>query len=193
MPDFPSAIALLVLSQIPLLIKLWLDQKNTISGHRLEIYKRQLAAAELLAPTLSRLQASCEAGLFAIRNLPPKARKEQRPLFTVGFADSLSAFRKAWDTTEVILPSTLVVCIDKYYTNAVHIHFQALGGPAPEMMKVLSYDQLQSENQSQFNAIRNLLRVLLGTDRLSESVIRQLHTDNRFAILVRGEEELSDG
>jgi hypothetical protein len=191
MLDFSSSLALLVLGQIPLLVKLWLDQKNSISGHRLEMYKRQLQAAESLCPPLLRLQASCDLGLVLIRG-PKDTPYEERAQFVHGYTNTLEKFQEAWEKAEVVLPSSLVLNIHNYYVNAVRIHFRALGVSLTEQQGGnQSYEEIQSETHALFNSIRNSLRLFLGTDPLTSGVMKQIYAGSAIhTLLIKSETRL---
>ena len=78
METFLPSLALVLLAQIPLVLKLWLDYRSKTSGFKQELYRRQLDAFQLLLAQLTPLnddlacvvRAFPDSSLFDENDLP---------------------------------------------------------------------------------------------------------------------------
>lgn len=167
--QFFYSIILLILGQIPLIIKLWLDHHSRVDQYRKELFERQINSYIEIYIAITNLHWSFFSviDLYAIKN--SEKDKTIWDGITSGLITHYSEWRNVLRKTEFVLPSNLVKATWDYHTNAAKILGACVvsGKYSPKI--VLS--DIWKDQTLLYNSIVNNLRIRAGIDSLSKEVL----------------------
>lgn len=177
MPDFLISLVLLAVSQIPLLLKLWLDHKGTISGYKLELYRRQLDAYKAISISLESVfrNSSALATLTEERTLPADKDDEFFSSIKKSYFDDIRTFGTDMRSAQLILPAKLVVDCFEFESYAMRLLFKAFEIGQTPGSREWSVSELWAKAQELYNSMTNQMRHAGGIDALSNQVIDHLN------------------
>ena len=188
MPDFLSSLLLVAVAQIPLLLKLWLDHKNTISGFKQELYKRQIDLYLKLSAELIEVHQNSEVIIELLdEGSLPQIKDGPNSLDIAGTYQKNN--QKLMDTikeAELLLPAELCVDLPNYVTCSTRLWVKGFA-PMVSSQKSLSSSEIWEEQENLYNTITNRMRIVCGTDMLSKSTINQFlsSTDKKTSFVLR--------
>jgi hypothetical protein len=168
--SFVFALVLLLLGQIPIVVRLWLDHRERIAPHRKYLYERQVESFQQLYQSLTDSFVSLHHCLtVAPPGLP--VEPEHKELVTniksrVGPA--LSKWNETLKQAELLLPADLIRLTSEYDVKWAHLLAVTVGN------RTVTSNQLQDEWEALnhcYNAIVNLMRLFIGADALSGQLL----------------------
>ncbi len=177
MPDFFSSLALLAVSQIPLLLKLWLDHKGTTSSYKLELYRRQLDAYKTLSTSIDRVfrNSSILATLTEEGTLPAEKDSDMPSALKKPYFDDIHAFGSDMRNSQLLLPAKVIVDCFKFEVCTTRLLTKAFQIVETSYTRNLTVSGLWTEAQTLYNSITNQMRHAAGIDALSNQVLGHLN------------------
>jgi len=167
---FLFALVLLLLGQVPLVIRLWLDHKERVAPFRKHLYERQVELFQELYRTLTDSFVSLHHSLTIA---PPGVAidPEHQDLVATTKGSVGPALSKWTDTlkqAELLLPAPLVAATSEYDLAWARLLAVTVGA------RVISDAELREEWEAlngRYNTIVNLMRLCLGVDALSGQLL----------------------
>ena len=168
MKSFLSSLTLVMVAQVPLLLKFWFDHREAVSGFKLE---RQMDAYKHLSALLFKVYQNSQALILLIRegSFPGKDKSagfssELRQAYLRNHSDLVDAVRDA----EFLLPTRLSVDFSKFLTSSIRIIFKAFDSPESSRAAGLNVEEIWSEQEVLYNSIANQMRLACGIDPLND-------------------------
>lgn len=179
MPEFFNSLLLVAVAQIPLLLKLWLDHKNAVSGFKQELYKRQLEGCQKLSACLTVVLENSQIIIKFIgeKSLPKDKGdqdtddKDDQDLDKV-YHKNIKELMESIKTVELLLPAELCEYLSKYVTCSTQLWAKGFFPMIINQNK--SPVEIWKEQEELFNVIINYMRLICGTDMLSNSTFKQI-------------------
>ena len=181
---FIYSLALILISQIPFLVKLWLDYRSRRTSYRDQLFTKQMDAYIEIYRLIHELQSSLLSHISycAFRNEDDSYKDLMNAARGIAARSSID-FSDAVRRHEMILPSTLIERLSKYDLIAAHITIAGEEGAS-----INNRDALQKVWEEQillYNFIINDMRQRGGTDRLSAEISSMLQQEKRIEIVIR--------
>jgi|GEM_PF-5635126 len=178
--NFLLSIFLVLIAQMPLLLKLYLDYRSKKDVFRQGIHKRHMDAYEEIAAAMNELQ-SIQHGMVTL--FYENVKNEDKFLQSIRKSEA-----KAWvkwnsliKKKEFLLPAELVENISKYSTFSAKT--MSIGMDISEIKTV---EQIKSHWQNQvelYNTIFNIMRVLVGVDILSIETLNMIQEKEKLSLV----------
>jgi len=176
--NFLLSVILVLIAQIPLLLKLYLDYKSKKDVFRQDIHKRHMDAYEEIAAAMNELQ-SIQHGKVEL--FCEKANDEDEFLRSIRKSEG-EAWTK-WNSLikkkEFLLPAALVVKISEYNVASA----RTLGAG---ILLIKTAEELKANWQNQielYNDIFNYMRGMLGVDTLSIETFKMIQQAEKVSIV----------
>src|SRR5918911_440174 len=167
---FLFALVLVLIGQVPLVIRLWLDHKERVAPFRKHLYERQVELFQELYSTLTDSFVSLHHSLSIAPPGVPVAPEHQE--LVTSTKASIGPANKKWSDAlkqaELLLPAPLVAATSEYDVAWARMLAVTVG------LRVLSETELREEWESLnelYNTIVNLMRLSLGVDALSGQLL----------------------
>src|ERR1700754_507936 len=188
MRTFLPSLALVLLAQIPLALKLWLDYRSKTSGFKQELYRRQLDAFQLLLAQLTPLnddlanivRAFPDSSLF---DESDQGLKDTVSLVYKHALEAHLAFHKESIRADLLLPAELSLGVHLYTRGASRILECAMNMPTLRQSIRPDITKLWADQQERYNALLNLMRISVGIDALTSDVMRDVHANKRITAI----------
>lgn len=179
----------LVITQIPLLLKLWMEHRERSSNLKLELYKKHLAVAEELAEKLGAAQTDADALATMIDegDLPDSDNNKFLQEYLPSVLERIHDFSRVLLRVEVFLPAIIVVSLQRYTVVTTRLWYSG-SVPGPRSFNETP-QELHAEASILYNQIFNQLRIHCGADSLSESMLTQISSKEKM-LLWRGSKDL---
>lgn len=175
--NFLHSSILVLIAQIPLLLKLYFDYRSKKDIFRHDIHHRHMDAYENIAATMNELQS---------------VQHEKVSLFCENVSDDeiMRSIRKSegkawtkWNSLikekELILPTLLVVMINEYKTTSA----KTVGAG---ILTIRTVEELKTNWKKQtelYNDIYNYMRVMLGVDTLSKETLEMIQRNEKVSLV----------
>ncbi|HSP13179.1 MAG TPA: hypothetical protein VLV78_00345 [Thermoanaerobaculia bacterium] len=185
--DFTYSLALLLVGQIPLLVKFYFDHKSKKDAFRQDIFTRQVNAYTRLAQLTTRLHRNQHHAVQFYGHTPKDTSEKE--LITSPMKDGLknwTSWTEVLDECELVIHSRLVVLLAEYRTRAIQILSADSFG-----VTIKSRDELIAawkEQNDRYNAIINSMRLFIGTDALTSEITKLIHESREHLFLHSGYE-----
>ena len=132
MNSFLPSLALVLLAQIPLLLKFWLDYKSKTAGIKHALFNRQLDAFQSLTQELTSLHENLS---HVVRVFPDSSLFDGDLKETATFAYTAAlknhlAFHERARSVDLLLPAELSIACHKYTYGASRIIEAAMNLPS---------------------------------------------------------------
>jgi len=168
--SFLFALVLVLVGQVPLVIRLWLDHKERLAPYREHLYERQVELFQELYATLTDSFVSLHHSLTIAP--PGLAVAPEHQEIVASTKASVGPANKRWSDAlkkaELLLPAPLVVAISEYDVAWARLLAVTVGH------RSLSDAELTEEWQALnglYNTIVNVMRLSLGVDALSGQLL----------------------
>jgi hypothetical protein len=189
MITFTTSLALVLIAQIPLLLKLWLDYRSKTSALKQELHKRQIDAFQPLLAQLTKVHEGLE---FIVRTFPDITRlNEPAKEFASRLYNSTSTanleLAEMTRDVDLLLPAELSIALNGYTGDTARIVTSAMGMPMAFDGVTFNIKTAWREQRARFGISLNLMRLCVGTDKLTTDVIREVHSARCATIVTRGD------
>jgi len=185
MDNFLSSLAIVAVSQVPLLLKLWLDHRAATSGYKFELFRRQVDTFKELSTLLLEVHNNSEALITLAHEgtLPDEKDTEFAIDLKKSYLKDNTALINAVKDADFLLPAQLSVDLPKYFTCSTRLLFKAFGLPISSNE---SFKEIWSEQEVLYNSIVNQMRIALGIDTLSTDTQKMIHQNvDKTRLLLR--------
>jgi hypothetical protein len=187
MNTFVTSLALVLIAQIPLLLKLWLDYRSKTSGFKQELHRRQIDAFQPLLAQLTAVHEGLEmiVSTFADVTILNDTTRESASYFhssTLRANIALGDMRRGAD---LLLPADLSIALHKYTRDTARIVTCAMGIQAAFDGAAVDIKALWPEQQVRFGISLNIMRLSVGTDALTSDVMREVHSGKQPMLIGR--------
>lgn len=166
---FAGSALLVLIAQIPLVVKLYFDYRARRSELRSKLFDKQMNAFHLLYTHSSDVQAALHEVIFLL----PIANTEhdKAPFSSVELRAAVGEAWSKWSKTkkryEYVMPSSVLRLVFQYEEIASHA-FAGIAGIETRDQLVEAWEQLSTT----FNALQNELRRAAGIETLSREVLQ---------------------
>lgn len=183
-PFLPSLILVLV-AQVPLLLKFWLDYKSKTIGFKQLLYGRQLDAFQTLMSQLTKLHWALQSlvSICPDKDFVEDDSQELAQHIYKSVLDARSEFDDGVSRAELLLPAGLSGSAANYKFGASRILECALNLPTLGDAPRPDIKALWSVQQDCFNKMLNEMRLAVGIDALTSEVFREVHASGKATIL----------
>jgi len=178
-----TEVLLVLVAQIPLLIKLWMDYKSKKDFFRQEIYRKQVDAYQQLFTSLTRLQAV----LHDIIEFHGYSSEDEEAKDVVrSFRKTVWERRKEWnkkfENFAYYLPTDLLKQALEYDSLVANL---LLAGTESSRLKdkedmSVAWDHIEQK----YNALTNGMRIIAGIDSLSSEAFKLIMEQQEVSVLV---------
>lgn len=185
MQPFLVSLLLVLIAQIPLLLKFWLDYKGKTIGFKHELYRRQLEAFQSLMSKLTKLHQSLQSVVSICPDsdlINDKGQELARHIYKA-VVNTRDAFDEAVSGAELLLPAPLSLSASHYKFGASRILECAMNLPILKDRPRPDIKELWSAQQKYFNQMVNSMRLSVGVDALTSEVFRELHASGTATVL----------
>jgi hypothetical protein len=172
--NFFYSVLLVLISQIPLVLKLYLDHKGKKDSLKQKLFDKQIEASIRIYRHLTDLHWSQYRQVSVWKGAASEDewfQNFERELIKGSF-DTLHRFTETVVSEEFLLPARIVGALDEYKINAYKILGAAVRS---ELTAIRSWQELTSlweKQQELFNALVNAMRMRLGIDVLSDELTK---------------------
>lgn len=184
---FLYSLILLLLGQIPLLMKLWLDHKERSAPYREHLYQRQTDLSCRLYEALANSYDAVHSCLtWWPPGVPVDTKNNEIQAHTLKeVAKKLRDWQQALKRTELLLPAEIVAAASEY----TRCHGRLLNSLVRNRQE-LTDEKLEKEWEdltNAYNTLVNMLRLSLGVDSLSGEVHSfVVEKDSKVVVTERG-------
>jgi molybdopterin converting factor small subunit len=171
--SFLLSAALVLIAQVPLLVKLYLDYRSKKDIFRQSLHERQINAFEEIASAMNELQSIqySKVNLFC---LGAKAGDEIFDSIQTSESKTWAKWMSLIKTKEIFLSVHLLENLCKY--NALST--RTLGaGLGQDLSFVKTTEELElnwKEQVELYNVITNQMRIMMGVDTLSQETLQMI-------------------
>jgi hypothetical protein len=186
MGTFLSSFALILVAQIPLLLKLWLDYRGKLNNFRQELHKRQLEIYPPLAAQLNVVHdwlAMVGTTFDGVASWGDEETKKFAREFTSQAIKDNLALNDLCRRAELILPAPVVIALHEYIHESARMMGSVYGIKPLHPQSIQDGTSAWRRQQQRFDAVVNLLRFSVGTDALTNEFLREVHSGNRFTAI----------
>lgn len=182
MNSFLSSLALLLLAQIPLLLKLWLDYRAKLNSFRYELHKRQLDLFPPLAAQLDVVHQSMSIIGTTFDGISSwgddETKRFARDFTSKAMKDNLK-LAELYCQAELLLPAVVVIALHQYIQDGAHMMSAVFGMRAPNSDLPTEPGASWRKQQERFDIALNLMRLSVGTDVLTDEFLREAHANHK--------------
>lgn len=185
MTDFATALALVLVAQLPLVFKMWIDFKDRSEEYKREVYRIQLTALSALAHRLSHVYFTLGhmVTLAPVSDSDPEYYKETRNQVVKLTAEANGDLFSEIQRNEFVLPATIAVTLSDFMSRSSEMLRIAMGVHPNDDGPVARLPALWKLQEETFNVCFNQMRSLVGIDAISGDILRRLNPGTTHTLL----------
>jgi len=179
--QFLYSLLLLLVGQVPLLIKLHLEHRGKADPYRKHLYERQASAFLDLHIALAKVHAGLHNLLLVFPDGPDDDKhKEFHSSVAKSLSDQLTAYSEALDRAELFLPADIALQCWHCKTLQYQLFGATMGiRSIPRQELLEQWDKLAEH----FNLAVNGMRLCMGVDSLSRELFELLSSGRTKALV----------
>lgn len=169
---FLYSLLLLLVGQIPLVIKLLLDHRAKADPYKKHLYERQASTFLDLYSALSKAHASLHNLLLAFPEpADDDEHKELRSSLVESLSEKLASYAEALDRAELFLPADVALHCWQCKTKQSYLFGAAMG---IRLLPQKELWELWQKLSHHHNMVINSMRLGMGVDKLSAELLELL-------------------
>lgn len=169
MQSFFYSFILVLIAQIPLLLKIYFEYKQNISDFKLELYRKQLDYYIILSGKISSVQKNNDIlfEMYKDGSLDYDQKNIDIKNMSIEWLNEINELQKYAMSNNLLLTADMVVDTEEYSKFSSMLITRGVLKIKLSNEKH-SIDEIYENQLKLFNKIFNKIRLIIGTDQLSE-------------------------